>query len=436
MKWNWFAPLPPAGSGIADYTANLLPVLAAHAEITLWTNCDGWDPRLETHANVRVADGNTLFKLHEADANFYHLGNNHLFHSWIWDIAQRHPGIVVLHDSHLQHFFYGHYLHLTSSRGRYVNQMARWYGANGREAALDLLQGNRTIESVSQEYPLTVHAVEKALAVVVHTTGALEQLCINAHLPLVHAALPYDPSTPEPERKVPGCPTEPEKLIRLVLVGHIGSNRRLESILTALATFPCRDRFRLDVYGAVALHSHFERQIAKMGLAGQVMLHGFVSEEDLDRELSQCDLAFNLRYPSMGEGSLSQLRYWEHALPTLVTPTGWYGTLPEDVVGFVDVQNEQADIYRHLQELLSNPEMYRKMGNNGRKRLLEFHSSAAYVETLKQAVERVPEFRRHFAARRLADRVGCVVGGWGVEQGADELYARAARRILELSNPS
>ena len=36
------------------------------------------------------------------------------------------------------------------------------------------------------------------------------------------------------------------------------------------------------------------------------------------------ELLINLRYPTMGEASLSQLRIWRHALPSMVTQVGWH----------------------------------------------------------------------------------------------------------------
>ena len=53
MRLNWFSPLPPAKSGIADYTFGILPELSSRAEVTLWTDRAGWDSRLEKYAEVR-----------------------------------------------------------------------------------------------------------------------------------------------------------------------------------------------------------------------------------------------------------------------------------------------------------------------------------------------------------------------------------------------
>jgi len=46
-----------------------------------------------------------LERLAEYDAVIYHVGNDHRYHSGIFRVMQRHPGIVVFHDFALQDFF-------------------------------------------------------------------------------------------------------------------------------------------------------------------------------------------------------------------------------------------------------------------------------------------------------------------------------------------
>ena len=84
------------------------------------------------------------------------------------------------------------------------------------------------------------------------------------------------------------------------------------------------------------------QRIATLELKDTVKVHGYAPAADLDGALSTAGLAINLRYPTMGEASASQLRIWEHALPSLVTRVGWYASLPEDAVAHVRPENEVA----------------------------------------------------------------------------------------------
>ena len=94
MKLGFFSPLPPARTGVADYSAALLGALRRSGAVNL-------------------GDG---------DINLYHLGNNQL-HREIYQRALEKPGVVVLHDAVLQHFFLG-----TLCEHEYVAEFVYNYG--------------------------------------------------------------------------------------------------------------------------------------------------------------------------------------------------------------------------------------------------------------------------------------------------------------------
>jgi len=73
----------------------------------------------------------------------------------------------------------------------------------------------------------------------------------------------------------------------LVVFGYIGRNRRLSSLLKALAGLPERTQFLLDVYGEILdEEDQLRAQLRALDLKRQVTLHGFTSEERLDEALS------------------------------------------------------------------------------------------------------------------------------------------------------
>lgn len=80
MTVGFYAPLPPAHTGVADYAAALLA-------------------ELKKRGRVEVAPAS-------CDVALYHLGNNGL-HGDIYRRALESPGVVVLHDAVLHHFLLG-----------------------------------------------------------------------------------------------------------------------------------------------------------------------------------------------------------------------------------------------------------------------------------------------------------------------------------------
>src|SRR5262245_57232110 len=104
MKVAYYSPLPPERSGIADYSALLLPALRRRFEV-------------EVVRRRRPS-------LRKTDVALYHVGNNPQAHGWIVDALRRRPGVVALHDLVLHHLVAG----LTLARGNanaYIAAMER-----------------------------------------------------------------------------------------------------------------------------------------------------------------------------------------------------------------------------------------------------------------------------------------------------------------------
>jgi glycosyltransferase involved in cell wall biosynthesis len=442
MRLNWFSPLPPTRTEIAHYTVRILPVLRERVEIVLWTDQAEWDPVLENYAAVQRYQPQSMpwVELNRASMSIYHIGNNSLFHGPIWQVSRQHPGLVVLHDLRLHHFFAGLYLWQWNDPSEYLTQMELHYGWVGRQDAESFLNGAHTIEYMAEHYPLTSLALGHALGVLVHTREGFDVLKQANRWPVAYASLPHAASSHAQQDWSRTAIASPDSVpYRLIVFGYLDSNRRLDVLLQALAAFPARDQFRLDIYGELRDSERVQSWISSARLEGLVAVHGFVPEAELDTALARAHLAINLRYPTMGEASASQLRIWDHALPSLVTPKGWYASLPEDVVAFVRPDHEIADIQAHLRALLANPAGFAKMGENGRRLLEEHHAPEIYAQALVGFVAAAQRFRPLAVAYRLAERLGAEIGAWlspgaseeAVKQGAEAIYGLVKKQAEE-----
>jgi glycosyltransferase involved in cell wall biosynthesis len=337
---------------VAHFTARIVPELAKRVQLTLWAEKKQYDRRLEKYADVRVFSKAARIEFGTADLNVFNLGNDRAFHEKILRACLVQPGLIILHD-----------LFLPSLARRNYQKVA----------AVD----------ASDPFSFTRFVLSQALGVMVHTRGGFEALRGNGRLTVGFHPLPYSAGNEPPARSAQiGSPK------RLIIFGFLDSNRRLESVLRALQAYPRKDNFRLDIFGTINKPRTFRRLVKALRLASTVIFHGFVSENELEKALLEADLAINLRYPTMGEASGSQLRIWDHALPSLVTPIGWYSELPSDTVGYVDPKNEIADLHFHFDKLQDDPEHYRKIGRCGREVLLLEHQPAAYARAIYQLAEK------------------------------------------------
>src|SRR6266850_1282938 len=265
MKLNWFSPLPPARTGIADFASGVLPHLCKHAQVTLWTDQTKWDRSIEKHAEVRTyrLEQMPWVELNRADMNFYNLGNNHLFHGSIWQVARRQPGAVILHDLSLHEFFDSLYRRHLQDPAGYLAQMETHYGEEGRRAASESVKnGSTSIHSLAERYPLTALALENSLGVLVHTREAYDDLKQAKRWVLAYAPLPFSQKLQSPHagERHKGVRANGEPY-RLIVFGFINRNRRLDVLLHTLAHFPQKDRFVLDIYGEVWDPGHIRKQI-------------------------------------------------------------------------------------------------------------------------------------------------------------------------------
>ena len=367
--------------------------------MTLWTTQAKWDPCLPEQIPIRRyrVDRIPWLEINAADMSIFQMGNNPEFHGDIWQVARRQPGVVVLHDTSLHHFFEGIYRRELRDLDRYVEVMRRYYGREGAEAALrNFASRGRENDQMAVSFPLTEHALEDARGVLVHTAQAYECLRTVLSVPICYVPLPF---SARESSNVEGASERRAPPFRLVLFGYLGSNRRVSVILAALAAMSEREKFSLDIYGVLGGESQIKRQLKSMRLSN-VKIHGFVSGHELNRALSSAHMAINLRNPTMGEASGSQLRIWSHALPSLVSEVGWYASLPRDTVRMVRLgEHEIPDIQRHLRDFLKQPDEFKRMGERGRMHLLAEHSPKLCAKAILEWVYRISRTQNSLCLR-------------------------------------
>lgn len=435
MRVNWFSPLPPSQTGIAEYSVQVLEALSRRARVIIWTDQAEWDPRLADFGEIRQFDACPDWaEMNKAEATFYNIGNNVEFHARIWEISRRHAGIVILHDTHLQHLFAALYKRVWRRPDDFCTVMRRHHGEEGQRAAEGFLRGEMTTVELSDQFPLTSLALENSLGALVHVSSEVDWVARLSRLPVTYAPLPYAADTTDGVAKAaPARPKSDGSPYRVVMFGFVGPNRRLDAILQAMQGLECRDELRLDVYGTVHDMASRQRQLQRIGLSKLVTLHGFVSDSVLDAALSSAHLAINLRYPSMGEASWTQLRQWRHALPSLVTRTGWYATLSEKAVSFVRPACEVRDIRRHLQRFLENPAAFARQGKEGLRILREEHAPDSYAAALLEIARQAERVRGRANSFRLVERTGEILGQWSAVHGEPVLVGRIVNELRRMA---
>lgn len=385
LRIAYFSPMPPSRSGIADYSAELLPYLAELADVTVFVD----DPAAVTAVDLPLmATADYGRHRYLFDLPLYQMGNSDQ-HEIIYEQMTRYPGVVVLHDYFLHHFVRHH----TAGRGDWVSygrEMAYSLGSDGRRLARAVRAGQAAAPLF--DVPLNRRVIDSALGLIVHSEFAASRARRERPgIPLTRIPALIKIRPGQSLRATLRIPDE------AVLFGSFGQITVEKQVDPALRAFhELRDGFPAAYYllvGEALPDVNVPSLVAELGLSDFVHHTGFVAELDRFVDwLYTADVVVNLRLPTAGETSAVALRAMAAARPLIVLDHGWYSELPDDAALKVPPGDGVA-LRAAMEQLAASPELRRSMGASGqeyvRRNCLPPHVARAYVDFLHAVLEPV-----------------------------------------------
>jgi glycosyltransferase involved in cell wall biosynthesis len=351
MKVGYYAPLPPARTGVADYAAALLSELRRHGTV---------EPRLR-HADIAL----------------YHLGNNAL-HREIYARALAEPGVIVLHDAVLHHFLLG-----TLTREAYIEEFVYNYGEWHRDLAAGLWEARAGsgVDHRYFEFPMLKRIAERARAVVVHNLAAARM--VRQHAPdaqvveIPHLfAPPALPAGWEIIRRRADLGVPPHACLFGVF-GYLRESKRLWGVLRAFR------RLRSlwpDAHLLVAgpfVSRDLERAAGPLLDAAGILRLPYLAEHDFWRAALAVDACINLRYPAAGETSGIAIRLMGIGKPVLLTEGEENSRYPSDAcLRIAAGPAEEEALFSHVFLLATRKEYAREIGARASSYIAERHQAS------------------------------------------------------------
>ena len=368
MRVAYFSPMPPEASGIADYSALLLPALRRHVDVEVVKRGSKRAPR-------------------DTDLTVYHIGNNPDAHGWILDALRRAPGLVVLHDFVLHHLVAGVTIGRRDGHG-YLDAMEREHGVVGRLLAHGVLDKRLPPlwEARPEDFPLAGEVLSLATGLIVHSRY-VEDRARNAGFTGPIARVPH-PAWPAPDvapADVTGAPL-------IGAFGNVNASKRVPQLLVAFARIRSdHPGARLLLVGATSPGFDLDRRLQRLGLGGDgIVREGFVDERRLWSLMAACDVHVSLRSPTMGETSGTAIRALTLGKPLVVSDVGWFAELPDGVALRVVVGDREIDdLTAALRLLAERPDAREAMGAAARELATTEHDLARVAELQAAAFERV-----------------------------------------------
>jgi glycosyltransferase involved in cell wall biosynthesis len=383
----YVSPLPPARSGIADYSARLLRELASHYVIDVVVDqAEVLDPWSKANFPVRSVRWFT----EEADTSarvLYHFGNSP-FHAHMFGLLEQRPGVVVLHDSWLgaARNWMAHHAGDASAFGRML------YDSHGYAGLAHDLQHGRS--STLDAYPVNRDVIEGSLGVIVHSRYAVQQ-----------AASFFGPGAAEKFRVVPfpqARTSSSRPAVRRLLgieqddfvVCSFGmlaptklNHRLLEAWLqSSLAgDTRCHLVFVGENHGGdygVALTSAIRRRGSQ-----RIRITGFVSADTYADYLAVADLAVQLRADSRGETSAAIFDVLGCGLPLIVNANGSAAELPDDVALKIGDSFNETELVASLQSLRTDASHREKLAAEAVRWIEREHHPAQAGLRYRDAIE-------------------------------------------------
>lgn len=419
----YVSPLPPQRSGIADYSAALLPELARFYEIELISDeSDLSDKHLVACFPVRSSEW-FLANSERYHRVLYHVGNSH-FHIGMLNLMRCVPGVVMLHDYYLSGM-----LHHAQQLGLEPAALSRAViSSHGYPALRDIHQMG---SSALDRYAANAPVLHGALSVLTHSRYA-QQLAVQDYGALFTEKIQRIPFP----CRIPAAACRVKARARLKIAPEI--------FVVCSFGFLTPTKLNLELIQAwqlVGLDNDTEAQLVFVGdhasgLYGEeleelirnlpnVHITGYTQASDYQDWLAAADLGVQLRSSSRGETSAALFDCLRYGLATVYNAHGSAAELPENI-GFRLPDILTVDqLAAALQHLRLYEEARVALSSRAVNFLREEHHIATVAHGYWQAVESAYGDSGLASEAALLDDIATLIAGEGSAWSDQELSAVA-----------
>lgn len=398
----YVSPLPPTRSGIAAYSADLLPELAHHYDIELVLAQDGIDdPALAGRFPQRSIEWFDAHA-HTFDHIVYQFGNS-AFHTHMFGLLERHPGVVVLHD-----FFLSGVIHHAEVDHPLPNHYCRsLYLAHGYGALVEE-KADRTASVMS--YPCNKAVLDRATGVIVHSAHAvaLADRWYGAGfadawrvLPLVCLRPgPAEQGTREQVRAELGYGADDFVVCSFGILSAPKCNDRLVEawIESTLAQDP---RCHLVFVGDLAPGRFGIALRDRIAAHPRITVTGYASTALYRRYLLAADAAVQLRGSSRGETSGAVLDCLSYGLPVILNAHGSAAEVPAELCLRLDDAFSQEALRGAIERLHGDAGMRARLRRDAAAWMNAAHAPARAAALYRDAIAHFHATSRGQDERRL-----------------------------------
>lgn len=395
----YVSPLPPQKSGIADYSADLLPYLQKDLDIDLFVEpgIKVSDPRLRSKFKF-IPWTELLNRRDDYATVVYQMGNSE-YHAHMLKMIKEFPGVVVLHDFYLSHLIY----HLCATK--YVDFENKDFefelsNDHGLQALIDLIQYG--VDHALWNWPVNWQVLKYAQEIVVHSpyqNDLLQRYYGNGWTPklniIQHPRLSNNNCDDRHRRD------SREKLgidqddFLFCSFGFINSTKLSCLVAQAFKNIFCnQDHAKLVFVGELDKGEYGRellRTIEELNIDSRIQITGYVDNQTYKQYLNAADSAIQLRANSRGETSGAVLDTMAFGIPTIVNAHGSLKDYNSEVVVKLPEFPETTDLSDAMLNLYQDENLRKKIGLQARQEITENHApeliAKDYVTIISRAAQ-------------------------------------------------
>lgn len=391
LKLAYISPLPPIRSGIADYSAELLPALLDYYNIDVITDQakveNSW---IVANCGIKTSvwfESNS----YRYDRVLYQFGNSH-YHQYMYYLLKKIKGVVTLHDFFLSHLI-ADMDFCESISGLLMHELLFAHG----ESAVQELLNTKDRTEIIWKYPCNKTVVENALGTIVHSENSRRMArqwygaCASddwSVIPQLQApALKADRLSARQQLKY-----ERDDFL-ICSFGLLGPSKLNQRLLEAWLMSPlAKDkRCKLVFVGEKHLGEYGDQllnNIRKSGMSERIHITGWVDLDTYHLYLVAADVGVQLRTHTRGETSRAVLDCMNYGLPTIINANGSMADVPNDVAWMLPDDFSEGELIGALESLRENKALRTKMGLRAREIIEKYHNPKICAEKYASTIEK------------------------------------------------
>jgi len=392
-KLAFVSPLPPEKTGIANYSAELIPELIKFYDIEVVVDQKQIDDEWIKN-NCHVRD----YKWLKNNANkfqrvLYHFGNSP-FHTYMLDLLEEVPGVVVLHDFYLSSLF-AYLEEIKNIKNIFSNAL---YQSHGYYAVHERFnKKNINYSFAKDKYPANLQVLQNAFGLIVHSGYSIKLISkwygdnFIKNVDIIPLLRNADQTIKRDEsRSKLGIP---DYKFVVCSFGFLDSTKLNHKLLNAwLNSGLSKDPDNLLIFVGENHGGDYGKQlletIRKSGLKNQIHITGWTDMPEFQNYLAASDIAVQLRTLSRGETSASALDCMVNGIATIINAHGSMSDFPEDAVWMLPDVFEEKDLTEALEALWKNNEKRAEIGKRAREIILTKHSPKVCTKNYAASIEK------------------------------------------------